>query len=853
MMIYQSITKKLSARLLLTASAILLGSLNCNVYAQDTSNEKTSSNVLEEIIVTGTKRDMSMQDTPMSVSTITEKALSESPFNDVRALGSLAPGMVLSNPTGFNAVGGGMRGTGTNIILVTQDAPVSFLVDEFPLSHVTSQFVNLFDVQQIEVYRGPQGTLFGKNTTGGVISITSKKPVLAEQSGDIELEYGTYDLGNKDLYSFKGALNVPFGDTVALRIAAIGDYSDGYYTDDKATATFPDNVPLWGLYGIPAGTKPPPSVDTTVTGTGGTLGGKNVVAAKAKLLWEPSDAFSAYFITEFVRDKSDSPPGVNESVPSDLLPLLGFPGIQTAGQKDVFSTLITHNDNIQMDKGHRVNVDGYYLHLDWKLPKGVIKSITGYRSEDQMLPSTYTGESFLTLFDSTRNTKRKTFQQEFRFISNFGGPLEFVTGASYYRDTFDFLAFFSVGLTSLLPTFDADTNSFVTADGYVSLDTRALTDYQFQGTSQTRNEYAWYFDTTYDFGNDWQLTAGFRYSYDKKDFLRFVDGGGPCTAYTDPQDVVMVDGVCHDSRSQYTSRAGINPRAFDGWDIPLPLSAFGTVVNASKHWSQPTYRLVLDRKFAENNMAYLSFSTGFLSGGFSETCATVSRCAYNPEKNYNVEVGYKADLLDSTLRFNAAAYYTKYTDLQRAVVAAYTAADGTGQQETVTVNTGSSRAIGVDLEMDWLAAENLELRATLNWLDHKYTSGILPALRTNDVPTALEPFTVPFSPDIKLSLSATYTVPLASGASVLLSGNANYQSEAETDVFNGPNTQMQERTLVDLGVTYADAKSRYSITAYVANVLDKTYRISALPVAGLWNFTQYGPPRSFGAKISVNF
>jgi hypothetical protein len=89
----------------------------------------------------------------------------------------VTPGLVLSAPAGFNATGGGMRGTGTNIILVTQDAPVSFLMDEFVLSHVTSQFLTLFDVQQVEVYRGPQGTLFGKNTTGGVISITSKKPV----------------------------------------------------------------------------------------------------------------------------------------------------------------------------------------------------------------------------------------------------------------------------------------------------------------------------------------------------------------------------------------------------------------------------------------------------------------------------------------------------------------------------------------------------------------------------------------------------------------------------------------------------------------------------------------------------
>ncbi len=836
----------------LTAAVVFLGFFNSNAYAQDASSEAELENTLEEVIVTGTKREISLQDIPMSISAITEKDLAKSPFNDVRALGTLAPGLVLSNPAGFNATGGGMRGTGVNIILVTQDAPVSFLVDEFPLSHVTSQFLNLFDVQQIEVFRGPQGTLFGKNTTGGVIAINSKKPILGEHSGEIEFAYGAYN-SSSEFYSANAAINIPFGDKVALRIAAIGDFSDGYYTDDKATSTFPDDVFLWTLFGIPVGTPPPPEMDTTVTGTGRPLGGKNVFAVKAKLLWEVSDTFSAYLITELVRDRSDSPPGVNENVASDLLTLLGFPGNELVGNDDVFSTLITHNDNIQMDQGHQVDVDGIYLHLDWELSKGTFKSITGYREEKQIFPSTYTGESFSTLFDSTRNTQRETIQQEFRFISQLGGPFEFVTGASYYHDEFDFLAFFSVGLTSLIPVFDAETGSFVTADGYVSLDTRALFDYQFQTTAQERDQYAGYFDGTYDFGNDWRLTFGIRYSYDEKEFARFIDGGGPCTEYTEAQDVIMFEGECRDTRSQYTSRAGINPREFDGWNVPLPPSAFGTQVLAKTNWDEPTYRMILDRRFAETSLIYLSYSTGFLSGGFSETCATPSRCAYDPETNTNVELGYKADLLNNSMRFNAAAYYTKYKDLQRAVVANYTAADGTSQQETVTVNAGSSRAIGVDIEIDWIANENLEFKAALNWLDHEYTSGILPALRTNDVPMPLEQFNVPFSPDFKAMLTANYYIPVANGGRVLLSGSANYQAEAETDVFNGQNTQMESRTLVYLGLSYLDSADRYTVTAYVDNLLNEVYRVAALPVAGLWNFTHYGAPRSYGLRLSVRF
>ena len=807
---------------------------------------------LEEVIVTGTKRAESSQDVPIAISAISAAELSRTQINDVRALGAVAPGLVLSNPAGFNATGGGMRGTGTNIILVTQDAPVSFLVDEFALSHVTSQFVSLFDLQQVEVYRGPQGTLFGKNTTGGVISLTSKRPVLGEYSAEAQLGIGQYDNG-ASFNSVKVAMNLPLGETMALRIAAIADKDDGFYTDDKATSTFPNNVPLWGAFGIPAGSRPPQEVDTTVTGTGDRLGGKDVIAAKAKLLWEPNDSYSAYGIVELVRDRSGSPPGVNESTATDLLTLLGFPGIQLAGQKDVFSTLISHNEDIGMDKGHRVDTTGVYLTQTLDVGIGEIKSITGYREEQQRLPSTYTGEAFQTLFDSTRNTERFTFQQELRFASKLDGPFNFVAGGNYFKDAFNFRAFFSVGLVSLIPSINATTGTALRPDGRVNLDTRSLFDYQLQYTEQDRTEYAVFWDGTYEINDQWSLSAGLRYSKDKKDFIRAVDGGGLCNQYSEAADKITVNGVCRDVRSQNISRGGLTPRQWDGRSITMPPTSFGTYVDTKNDWSKSTYRIVADYKPADGQMWYLSYATGFLSGGFSETCATVSRCAYDPETNKNLELGFKADLLDNTLRLNLAAFITKYDNLQRAVVAAYRSADGSSQQETVTVNTGSSKAKGFDAEVTWIASDQLRVGASLNLLDHDYTSGILPDLRGTNTPISLLPYTVPFSPKLKVGINAGYDIPMSNGARISLAGDVNYQSEGETDVFNGLNTQMEKRTLVNLSATWHDAQDRFSVGVYGANLTDEVYRIAALPVAGLWNFTNYGAPRSYGVNFNVKF
>ena len=154
--------------------------------------QEADDRVIEEVIVTGTKRDTSQQDTPIAISTITANDINRTFGNDIRAIGDLSPNVNLTLQTGFNALTGGIRGTGTISIQTTQDPSVGILVDEFALNHVQSQFVELFDLEQVEVYRGPQGTLFGKNSTGGVISVTSKRPDMENMGASIKVAAGGY-------------------------------------------------------------------------------------------------------------------------------------------------------------------------------------------------------------------------------------------------------------------------------------------------------------------------------------------------------------------------------------------------------------------------------------------------------------------------------------------------------------------------------------------------------------------------------------------------------------------------------------------------------------------------------------
>jgi iron complex outermembrane recepter protein len=822
--------------------------------------------VIEEIIVTGTKREAAVQDVPISISAISEEQLNQQFRNDILAVGELAPGVTLGLQPGFRAVAGGIRGTGQNSILVTQDSSVVLLVDEFPLTDVQAQFVEMFDVERVEVYRGPQGTLFGKSATGGAISIITKRPVMNEWEADVRFQYGMF--GGSDgpsgsnITKTSVGLNIPLiADTLSLRLTGIWDQDDGFYSNDKDTATFPNLIPFYGIIGLGAENAPlPPELDTRTRGSGENLNDTDVFAGKIKLLWQPTDSYEAYFIFDYLDDNSGTVPGVNESEPTMLLPLLGFPSIQQAGLNDPLSTGVTNQciggnpDGLCLVAGQRVDVRGYQLHQRLDVGDYTVRLILGHREQEEILPNTYTGEAFRSLFDASRNTTKEATHYELRATSNLDGPFNFVVGASYMHEEVDMLAYATVGLSSLLTFVDEDRNDGVPApvfrpDGFLNLDLDFINDPGTTGSSQERDTYAVYADGSYAFNDRWTLSAGLRWTKDEKDFFRRANPGGPCTALTPPKDQVLVDGICLDARSNSVSRVGPGFTAADlrPFDLPLPGSAYGINAGFSESWDEITYRLVLDYQLQDIGMVYASYSTGFIPGGLTETCSSLETCVpFDSETNWNAEIGFKGQFLANTLQVNAAVFFTEYDDLIRSQVLPFTNAFGITTQETVNVNAGTSEAFGAEVEVTWLAAPGLTLGMNLGYLDHEYKEF---ELNGQD----LSNLEVPFSPKWQASAIATYEQFLAAGGSLTYNLSVNYQDEAQASVFNSPLTQIEERTLVDANVTYRDREQRYYLTLWGKNLTDERHRIGANSVAGLWNFTMFGRPRSYGLEAGVTF
>jgi iron complex outermembrane receptor protein len=415
------------------------------------------------------------------------------------------------------------------------------------------------------------------------------------------------------------------------------------------------------------------------------------------------------------------------------------------------------------------------------------------------------------------------------------------------------LAFATVGLLSLVTPLPG---GLVDINGFLNLDTSYQTDPGIGGAAQDRKTYAFYADGTYDVTERISLTGGLRYTKDKKDFFRRANSGGPCTALTAVKDQRFVGpgGSCLDARSNAVSRVGVGFSSKDlkPFEIPLPDTAFGINSRFNDSWSEVTYRIVADYNLTDESMIYVSYATGFIPGGFTETCSTPGSCLpFDSETNWNVEVGFKGQFLDNTIQANGAVFFTQYKDLIRSQVVPFTDPFGVTTQETINVNAGISQATGIEVEGTWLPVEGLSFSANFGYLHHEYEEFDLVLVPGNPA-TDLSGNTVPFSPKLKWGLTGTYQHEIGIGS---LSYNFIYshQDEVEMSVFNSPFTQMTEWDTIDANIRYQPENERFSVTLWAKNLTDERTRIAANSVAGLWNFTMYGRPRSYGLEIGVKF
>lgn len=818
----------------------------------------SSSGTLDEVFVQGTRQVTSQQTTPLAITTISEERIEQRFVDDIRGIADLAPNVIMENITGFNALAVGIRGTGTNDIITTIDSAVGIVVDEFALAHTQGQIVDPFDVEAIEILRGPQGTLFGKNTTGGVVIVRTKRPVHNEYTGKIQLR-----AGNIGTLEGRVAVNIPIlEDVLSARLVATYQQDHGQYTNDK----------VHPVYGVNGGPTP---LGLPVNGDGRNLDGTDVFFGRGKILLTASDSYEAVLTFEILRDRSDTPPAVNETPLDGALDKFGiprsflfntfqFPGFQqtcpggeNAKQSCIFSTGVSfRDDGLRMERGHRMEMELVSLDQEIDLDTIVIDFFVGYRYQKERLPSTYTGEAFPSLFDATRNLEREQFQAELRFTSNFEGKFNFIFGGAYFLNNNHWRAMSYVGFINVPIDLGGCDIANPTGDPLCFVINPTANDRpNFAPLNQKADAVGMYAEFYYDISDRLRLTAGLRYSYEEKSFQKWQ---GTSLTLEEVALFGSTDGGRALERSMNIDML-----------TPTNTGRFQFVVDDNRDWDNVTFKAVLDYQMDDNTFVYFSFNQGFKSGSFVETCTSLGTCEpFEEESADSFELGYKADMFDQTVRVNVAAFYTKINNVVRSQVVRIINRFGDPDQETQFRNIAGQENYGLELELTWLVTDDFRVNLTAHWLDSSYTEFFtdidggagsttmpecvqLDALGNDDATClGIRPN---FAQKWSLGADFTYDMHMANSGLVIWNASIHHSPESEYSVFNSDFTQIQARTLIGLSATWIDPQERWQIALFVKNLLNETYRVSANSVAGLWNFSQYGQNRRWGIEGTFNF
>ncbi|WP_298197698.1 TonB-dependent receptor [Novosphingobium sp.] len=776
---------------------------------------------LNDIVVTATRRDSNLQSTPIAVSAVDSRLIRQASPRDLGDLAAFVPNFSANTITNFNAASFAMRGVGQTSIIVYFEPPVAVLVDDFVVPSVQTQLLDVFDVSQVEVLRGPQGTLFGKNTTGGAVTVRTKRPELGTVGVDARAEVGSF--ATKRLQT---ALNVPIGDTLALRFVGGAEKSDGFYRNGAC-------------YGPVTAFVASKFAGRSGCLDGRTAGGKDVVNFRAKMLWEPNSRVQLLAQYEFLRDRSETVPSVNENylytgTTPFLTNLLGTIRRNPASSDPLHNAAVTYKQDglIKMADGQRISVDGIYLNGDVDFDFGRLTSVTGWRYQRSRIPNSYAGAAPiaadgqpLSFFDATRDDNRKTFQQELRFATKLNGPFDAVFGAFYQRETVDFCVAQILGFLDL-------------TSGPLPFGNWNDTPYILCNAQKSRSRAA-FAEGTYKITPELTLTLGARYTWENKSWFG--------------RQQVFIPAL----------KGGFDPsirisNALDASVFNYPAG----VVQVDDSARRATWRASLGYQATPDVFAYATYSRGFKSGGFNDQIGgfapfgndlnafrTAAR-ATRPETADSFEAGVKTELFDRRLRFNLTGFYVKYKDLQKQLNVPLVV-NGQPNQVTIFVNAASATVKGIEAEATARLFRGFSLRGVLGFQDSGYDTYTAPTAGYNLASAPLDR-----APRWQWTIDGTYETALTSNFKFVANASAAHTSRnLNTQAIDDPlgNTFLNARTLVNASLTIAQAEDQYYVRVLGRNLTDQRYRIASQNVAGLWLNSNFGAPRYFGVELGLRF
>lgn len=459
----------ISARVQRTSriAVMLLAGLSSQALMAQTAADETVADSME-IVVTAQKRSERLQDVPISVSAIGGDAVRKQRLTSADDLVSKVANLQLTSTVGDGTPIFALRGVSMSDYSLNQSGPVATYYDEVYKGNFAFLGVALYDLERVEVLRGPQGTLYGKNTTGGAVNLISHKPDLGKVEGYLNLGYGNYNR-----HEANGAINLPLGETVAARIA---------FTAARAEGWFRNQLP-----GQPD------------------LNGTREYAVRGSMLWEPKDGTS-FLLRASTSYQNPRNYGIFAAPGPDGV---GVGLYESLGQGSSYFRTGIGRRQIESNYTPRRRARTYALSLTSTFDIGNDLSIVSVSSWDK---------GRLNFGEDTDGAPNKTLEifygdrasqlsQDLRLASSWGGPFEFILGAYYNREKV-----FNTTDFGIFKDADIDGSGTVdAADCAAGLPAACSVANSFD---QLKHSYALYTDMHYDFGGGFTLRGGLRYTRD---------------------------------------------------------------------------------------------------------------------------------------------------------------------------------------------------------------------------------------------------------------------------------------------------------------------------------------------------
>ncbi len=768
--------------------------------------------VLEEIVVTAQRRAEELQSVPLAVTAFSAETLDRLGVDDPQAMADFVPNLSIGDGTGRANVGAqfSIRGVNEARISPVLDPGVGVYIDDVYYGRPFTNFLRLLDVERVEVLRGPQGTLFGKNSTGGAIRYITRKPeVGGEMAGNISLGFG--DLGRADM---QAALNIPISDTAAARISIASLQRDGWLERQS------DGVALG-------------SDDTTFI--------------QAQLRFQPSDRLTVDL--NLNRSQSESNGGA-----SKLIDYYGFnggyddpatPGVEgdvtapiwtggisnlavyqrlfPAGTPEHFAPSIPLDLYQLAGEGPIGSTDSnstaFTLDISYNLSDAItLRSITGYRDMDayenrESDESAY-AQSF---FDGASNNFSDFWSQEFQLGgTSAAGRVNWVTG---------------VYVSNEEPGYD----QFADFDYRAGFQWGAL---RVLGRSQQVTDSQGVFgQVDWQFADNLTLTLGVRWSEDEKLYSAYNLGEFDHALDRRLFEIHALDPNGPDNNSNYRDvRPGgatlyLNPDGdtYGGCTAASPCflapgnvivgSAAEATISGGDTFDDVSPRIALEWQASDAVMLYLSGSKGFKSGGTNDLVDDIDT-PFQPEEVWNNEVGARIRSANGRLRANITYFDMEYDNKQLTV----TTDDRCARR--CTTNVGSAEISGLELEMQALLTDSLQFNLGAGTLDAKWVE--------IDNPTAGVEYDSNFSraPDIGYNIGLIQTWEVGNGANVRGSLDYAYKDEQDSSGQDSTTLRVPQYDLVNVRVAYTPAAGNWTASLYCRNCADEAYITGGAAWAG---------------------